>query len=277
MSSSSQPEYVLGHSKAELQRLEEQAQFFGDLTALVFREAGLREGMHVLDIGSGPGDVSFLAGRFVGSSGSVLGIDRSEEAVTAANARAHAQGAKQVSFIAGDAGTIEFKRTFDAVVGRLVMMYQSQPAEMLRHLAAHVRPGGLLIFHEIDTGHLVSHPHVPLFEQITSWIVSTLRASGADQMMGLKLRQTYIDAGLPAPKMLITGRADGGADSPAYGVLVAVLRALLPAAERFAVVDAKKVQIDTLTDRLRDEVVAANATILPPLLIGAWASKPGSG
>jgi SAM-dependent methyltransferase len=277
MSSSSQPEYVLGHSKAELQRLEEQAQFFGDLTALVFREAGLREGMHVLDIGSGPGDVSFLAGRFVGSSGSVLGIDRSEEAVTAANARAHAQGAKQVSFIAGDAGTIEFKRTFDAVVGRLVMMYQSQPAEMLRHLAAHVRPGGLLIFHEIDTGHLVSHPHVPLFEQMTSWIVSTLRASGADQMMGLKLRQTYIDAGLPAPKMLITGRADGGADSPAYGVLVAVLRALLPAAERFGVVDAKEVQIDTLTARLRDEVVAANATILPPLLIGAWSSKPGSG
>ena len=79
MSSSSPPDYVLGHSKAELQRLEEQAQFFGDLTALVFREAGLREGMHVLDIGSGAGDVSFLAGQFVGSSGSVLGIDRSED------------------------------------------------------------------------------------------------------------------------------------------------------------------------------------------------------
>ncbi|HST10846.1 MAG TPA: class I SAM-dependent methyltransferase [Terriglobales bacterium] len=180
MSSSSQPDYVLGHSKEELQRLEEQARVFGDLTALVFREAGLREGMHVLDIGSGAGDVSFLAGRFVGSSGSVLGVDRSEEAVTAANARARAQGAKQVNFIAGDAGTMKFKRTFDAVAGRLVMMYQSQPAETLRHLATHVRPGGLFIFHEIDTGHLISHPRVPLFEQITSWIVSTLRTSGAD-------------------------------------------------------------------------------------------------
>jgi ubiquinone/menaquinone biosynthesis C-methylase UbiE len=273
MSSSSPPDYVLGHSKAELQRLEKQAHFFGDLTALVFREAGLREGMHILDIGSGAGDVSFLAGRFVGSSGSVLGIDRSEEAVSEANARARAQGAKQVSFIAGDAGTMKFKRTFDAVVGRLVMMYQSQPAEMLRHVAAHTRRGGLLIFHEIDTGHLVSHPRVPLFEQITSWIVSTLRASGADPLMGLKLRQTYIDAGLSAPKVLITGRADGGADSPAYEVLVAVLRALLPAAERFGVVHAKEVQIDTLAARLRDEVVAANATILLPLLVGAWASK----
>jgi cyclopropane fatty-acyl-phospholipid synthase-like methyltransferase len=58
MSSSSPPDYVLGHSEAELQRLEEQARFFGDLTALVFREAGLRKGMHVLDIGSGAGDVA---------------------------------------------------------------------------------------------------------------------------------------------------------------------------------------------------------------------------
>ena len=62
----------------------------------------------------------------------------------------------------------------------------------------------------------------------------------------------------------------------AYGVLVGVLRSLLPAAERFGIVDAKEVQIDTLADRLRDEVVAANATILMPLLIGAWASKPAN-
>jgi len=267
------PDYVLGHSKEELQRLEEQARFFGDLTAIVFREAGLREGMHVLDIGSGAGDVALLAGRFVGSTGSVLGVDRSEDAVTAANARARAEGATQVSFIAGDASTMKFDHAFDAVVGRLVLMYQSQPAETLRHLAPHVRPGGLLIFHEIDAGHLVSLPRVPLFDQIGSWIVSTLRASGADMMMGLKLRQTYIDAGFHEPKVLITGRADGGPDSSAYDVLVGVLRALLPAAERYRVVNPKEVQIDTLAARLRDEVVAANATIVMPLLIGAWAKK----
>src|SRR4029453_9150934 len=104
MSSSSPPDYVLGHSEAELQRLEEQARFFGDLTALVFREAGLRKGMHVLDIGSGAGDVALLAGRFVGSRGSVLGVARSEEAVTAANARARAQGANKGALFAGSRG-----------------------------------------------------------------------------------------------------------------------------------------------------------------------------
>jgi hypothetical protein len=44
---------------------------------------------------------------------------------------------------------------------------------------------------------------------------------------------------------------------------------MLRAAELFGIVDAKEVQIDTLAARLRDEVVAANATILLPLLIGA--------
>jgi SAM-dependent methyltransferase len=179
-----------------------------------------------------------------------------------------------VRFVVGDAATMKFDRAFDAVVGRLVLMYHPRPAEMLRHLGERVRSGGLLVFHEIDAGHLVSEPRVPLFEQITSWIVQTLRASGADPMMGLKLRRTFIEAGLPGPRMLVTGRADGGPDSPAYECLSAVLRVLLPAAERFGIVSPEEVSIDTLADRLRDEVTAGGGVILPPLLIGAWATKP---
>ena len=52
-------EYVLGHSAAELHRLIEQAAFFGDLTADVFRRAELTPGMSVLDVGCGVGDVAF--------------------------------------------------------------------------------------------------------------------------------------------------------------------------------------------------------------------------
>jgi 2-polyprenyl-3-methyl-5-hydroxy-6-metoxy-1,4-benzoquinol methylase len=268
-------EYVLGHSEAELRRLEEQARFFGDLTAHLFRQAGLREGMHILDVGSGAGDVSLLASQFVGSGGSVLGVDRSKEAVAAANSRAQSSGVPRVKFISGDICTMQFDHKFDAIVGRLVLMYHPRPSEMVRHLAKHVRPGGLLIFHEIDAGHLVSEPRVPLFEEITSWIVQTLRASGADPMMGLKLRSTFTKAGLPAPRMIVTGRADGGSDSPAYEVMVGVLRSLLPAAERFGVVRPGEVEIDTLADRLRDQVSAGGGVILPPLLIGAWANKTG--
>ena len=43
--------------------------------------------MRVLDLGCGLGDVAFLAGEWVGPSGSVLGIDRSAEAIATAKQR----------------------------------------------------------------------------------------------------------------------------------------------------------------------------------------------
>jgi SAM-dependent methyltransferase len=266
--------YVLGHSDEELRRLEQQGRFFADLTTHIFRDARLREGMHVLDIGCGAGDVSLLAAQFVGATGSVVGIDRSEQAVALAATRARAFGAVNINFVAGDAGELRFDRTFDAIIGRLVLMYHPRPAELLRHLSSHLRAGGILIFQEIDTGHLISEPSCPLYDRIGRWIVEILRASGADPMMGLKLRRTFVEAGLPAPQMLVTGRVDGAADSPAYEMLTATLRSLLPAGEKFGIVKPSDVQIETLADRLRNEVVAGGGVILPPLLIGAWACKP---
>src|SRR5262249_58943519 len=80
--------YVLGHSETELRRLAMQSAFWGELTGEIFRRAGIGAGMHVLDIGCGAGDVAFLAARLVGPWGRVLGIDRSEDAVRRASARA---------------------------------------------------------------------------------------------------------------------------------------------------------------------------------------------
>ena len=64
------PQYVLGRSEVESQRLIKQAAFLRPSTERVFRKAGISEGMHVLDLaGCGAGDVSFLAAELVGSSG----------------------------------------------------------------------------------------------------------------------------------------------------------------------------------------------------------------
>ena len=71
--------YILGHDPGELDRLIAQARFFGDLTEEVLRRAGVGPGMRVLDVGCGTGDVSFLAARLVGPTGSVLGVDRSAD------------------------------------------------------------------------------------------------------------------------------------------------------------------------------------------------------
>src|SRR3982751_270389 len=90
--------YVLGHSDAELERLMVQSRLLGNLTEQILRQAGLQPGMRVLDLGCGPGDVSFLAASIVGPSGSVRGVDRSHEPIALARERAARAGLTNVTF-----------------------------------------------------------------------------------------------------------------------------------------------------------------------------------
>ena len=78
------PDYPLGYTEHEARRLAEQGALLEELTAEVFRRAGVRAGMTVLDIGCGVGDVSLLVARLVGPKGAVLGIDRAASSVHSA-------------------------------------------------------------------------------------------------------------------------------------------------------------------------------------------------
>src|SRR4030095_3476788 len=153
--------YALGHSEQELQRLSRQGQAIGPFTRQLFEEAGINQGMRVLDIGCGSGDVAFLTANLVGRSGEGVGVERERKAGAWASARAHSQGITNVKFIEGDPAETEFDRQFDAIVGRLVLMYYPDPVEAIRKLIRHVRPGGLIVFQEVDLANARSLPVAP--------------------------------------------------------------------------------------------------------------------
>jgi 2-polyprenyl-3-methyl-5-hydroxy-6-metoxy-1,4-benzoquinol methylase len=262
--------YVLGHSAEELNRLIEQARLFGELTEEIFVRAGIGAGMRVLDVGCGAGDVSFLLARIVGPSGAVVGVDRSEEAVAMATARAQAMGLTQVSFSQGDIEDISLDQPVDAAVGRFVLMYSAEPSKTLRRVAANVRAGGIVAFQEMNVAEAKSFPQVDLFEQSMRRIIETLHEEKVKTLMGLRLYQTFVGAGLPPPQMIMGARVEGSADSLGYQIVAQVVKSLLPVMEKLGVATEKEIQIETLAQRLRDEVLSRGAVIVLPPLVGAW-------
>src|SRR5215470_12497497 len=225
------PHYALGHSDRELDRLSRQARAFEPFTRQLLAEAGIQPGMRVLDAGCGSGDVSFLVAEVVGQTGEVVGTDVSPLAVERARHHAELQGIDNVRFLEGDPADLNFAQRFDAVVGRLVLMYYPDPVLTLRKLTRHIRNKGLFIFQEFDEENCRSFPTVPIFELAVSWIKDTLWRTGASMQMGLQLYRTFLSAGLPAPSLRMDALIGGGPDFPAYQLIADVIESLLPAME----------------------------------------------
>jgi ubiquinone/menaquinone biosynthesis C-methylase UbiE len=276
VSSTGADSYALGYSDAEFRRLKFQGEYLRDFTADVLRRAGIAPGMRVLDIGCGVGDVSLLAAGIVSSSGTVLGVDRSEQAVAAARQRAAAAGIDHVRFEAFELEAFSTDQRFDALIGRFILAYLPDPAAMLRRLSGLVRPGGTVAFQEMVLPLARSVPDGPLFRKCGEWLMETFERAGFELDMGSKLLATFLAAGLPAPQMTVAGRVEGGSQSPVYAYLADTLRSLLPMAERIGVATAAEVAIETMAERLRNEAVANNACIMPPPLVGAWTRVPAA-
>src|SRR5262245_46774583 len=119
----STPQYALGSSDAEHERLIRQAGCLDPLTERLFREAGIVSGQRVLDIGSGVGDVAMLAARLVGPAGEVVGIERDPRSIARARERVMKAGLFHVSFMVGDVSETQGGGPYDAVVGRFILQF----------------------------------------------------------------------------------------------------------------------------------------------------------
>jgi 2-polyprenyl-3-methyl-5-hydroxy-6-metoxy-1,4-benzoquinol methylase len=267
--------YALGHSDEEIERLSTQARLIDPITRRFFREAGLEHGMRVLDVGCGAGDTSALLLQMVGDKGEVVGVDRAPAAIAAAKRKIGDRA--DLHFLEGDPAAMNFDQPFDAVVGRFVLMFQSEPASMLKAVARHVRPGGLIAFHELDYEGISSFPPLPTFEQVRRWNAETTSRYGADPRMGAKLLATFVGAGLPVPTVRVESLCGKGPASADLLLLAHNLtRSLLPEMERQGVASRAEVGLETLLQRMQAEADGANGIVVGHLQFGAWARSPGA-
>jgi SAM-dependent methyltransferase len=223
--------------------------------------------MSVLDVGTGRGDVALLVSELVGDSGRVVGVDRAPAAIAVAQERA--AGLPNVSFRAGDPAEIAFTSPFDAVVGRYVLQFQPDPADLLRSLGAHVRPGGIVAFHEIDWSGHRSVPSVPSWDRCCGLVTHAIRPGGANLDTGSRLPSFFAAAGLPAPSMRMTTIVGAGSNSHDVIERIANLfRSLRPQIEALGLADPG--EIDSLAERLAEDVPASASFIAAGSEVTAW-------
>jgi ubiquinone/menaquinone biosynthesis C-methylase UbiE len=105
------------------------------------------EGGRVLDIGCGAGATTLAMARRVGKTGRCVGVDISEPLLTAAKARAAAEGRDNATFLQADAQTHPFEPgSFDAVISRFGVMFFDNPEAAFINLRRAVRVAGKLTF-----------------------------------------------------------------------------------------------------------------------------------
>ena len=257
--------YILGHAPEEIRRLELQAMALEPLTTRLLRAAGLADGMSVLDIGTGPGDVALLAGAIVGPGGRVLGLDRNTAALARASARAADARFDWLTFEEGDFDANVASETYDLVIGRYILIHQADPAAFVRRAAARVKEGGVIAFLEMAEhhGHRYSAPLVAPYEAGMNGLLDAFGSAGADLDIGSRLVPVFADAGLPDPELI--------ADTPAASAtsifpewVARTVRAVCP------LPSGEDPSWQPLAETIRTAATATQSQLFAPRNVAAW-------
>ena len=264
--------YTMGRSSEETERLIQQSQLYETVTRRFLQDAGIVKGMKILDVGSGSGDLALTVAEMVGQSGKVVGVDVNGEILETARARAKQAGFTNVIFVEGDSRNIELSESFDAVVGRLVLMYMSDPTQALKQLTTHLKPGGIIAFQELDftTSESLRHPETPLLNKLLQWCVDVFERSGAHLGIGLDLYRIFVEAGLPEPCLHLSAPVGCGETWPGYEYIANTFRSLLPLIQEYEIATSEEVDIDTLAERIRKEVNATKRPVVLTMHVTAW-------
>lgn len=147
--------------------------------------------------------------------GSSSGIDSDAAQVEAATCRFNDLSLSNVKFETADLSSPP-DGVFDAIVGRLVLMYQPGPEAVIRTLADRLESGSVMAFIEYDLDppdSPIMWPRSPITDQLVHWVDEAWEVLGNQTRMGTRLPSLLRSAGLePQLPYELTGGVLTGAD-----------------------------------------------------------------
>jgi len=263
-------QYPFPNDDGESERLGVQGAFFAPLSGGFLDLAGIGGSMRVLDIGCGTGEVTRLVADRLDENGMVVGIDQDTGRLQQAREITRTTPAKcRVTFEHCDLTKVASLGEFDAVVGRMLLLYIDDPVATLSSLQLVLKPNGILAIQEPDhSNYLVTMPESPLFATWRDRLMQTCQACNLRLNSGLHLRSWMERAGYEVTLVHLSERQDCGPDSTVYEVLArAVLGLRSKMLDNKVIGSADEAPAD-LANQLRKDAVQHQRTVFSSKLIG---------
>lgn len=262
-------EYILARGAKGRERLRILARVLRDGTVPLLEKVGIPVGAACLDAGCGGGDVSVLLAQRVGAAGRVIGIDQDASVIAIAAEEGAAAGLAQLSFRTQSVFDLAPDEGFDVLYSRFLLTHLPERERALQCMLGAVKPGGLLIFEDIDFAGHFCRPARAAMDEYMRLYVETSRRHGGDPYFGQKLPLFLATGGLADVQVRISQPA--ALDGEAKVINGLTMEGIGPRAVAAGLTTAAEVQ--RIADDLYD--AAADPTVFMSIVrvVQAWGRK----
>ncbi len=209
-------DYPLGSSDQELERLRFQHEVWGPVTRSFLARLGVGRGWRALDLGCGPGMVTFDLSALVGETGEVVALDESQRWIDHVEQETRKRGIANVRTVRARIQDVELeKESFDLVFARWVLSFPRDPASLVRRVSRALKIGGVFAIEDYN------HEGVSLFPESEGFraVVRATRAlyaqAGGDAWVAARMPAIFRSAGLEGIS-IVPSVLCGGPGSPPF-------------------------------------------------------------
>ena len=145
---------------------------------------------------------------------------------------------------------------------------------VLRRQIDALKPGGTMLLVEFDIGAMRSEPDVPLVTAAREWMEAAFRSVGADPRIGARAGELLRGAGFADVSTFGLVPYLGPRDPTGPILCAGIIRSLAPRILSEGIATEAELGLDTLQERVAEQVAARDATMLTPAVVGAWGTRP---